>query len=91
MNRLRAYSFPGNIRELRSVIELAVTLAQDAIISDTNILLSEDELLPQIMESELSLREYNLRIVKRYLEKYDNNIKVVARKLDIGVATIYRI
>jgi predicted DNA-binding transcriptional regulator AlpA len=24
------------------------------------------------------------------LEKYDNNIKLVAEKLDLGVATIYR-
>jgi transcriptional regulator with PAS, ATPase and Fis domain len=39
--------------------------------------------------SEASLREYNIRIVNKYLEKYDNNIKLVAQKLDIGVATIY--
>jgi transcriptional regulator with PAS, ATPase and Fis domain len=38
----------------------------------------------------MSLREYNIRIVKKYLEKYNNNIKLVAQKLDIGVATIYR-
>ena len=31
-----------------------------------------------------------IKIVKNYLEKYDNNIKLVAEKLDIGVATIYR-
>jgi transposase len=28
--------------------------------------------------------------VKSFLRKYNNNIKQVAEKLDIGVATIYR-
>ncbi len=90
MNKLRAYSFPGNVRELRSIIELAVTLTENEEIVANNIILGEDDLLPQIMEGEISLRDYNLRIVKKYLEKYDNNIKLVAKKLDIGVATIYR-
>lgn len=90
MNRLRSYSFPGNIRELRSIIELAVTLSEGDEISHNSILLGNDDLLPDVLESEVSLREFNIRIVKKYLEKYDNNIKIVAQKLDIGVATIYR-
>ena len=47
-------------------------------------------LLPENIETEMTLREYNIRIVKNYLKKYDNNTKLVAEKLDIGVATIYR-
>jgi len=90
INKLRAYSFPGNIRELRSIIELAVTLSDDDEIPENNILLGNDDLLPEVMDGEVSLREYNRRIVNKYLEKYDNNIKLVAQKLDIGTATIYR-
>lgn len=90
MNKLRLYSFPGNIRELRSIIELAVTLSDNVEIPASNIILGNDDLLPDVMENEVSLREYNLRIVNKYLDKYDNNIKLVAQKLDIGVATIYR-
>lgn len=90
INKLRVYSFPGNVRELRSIIELAVTLSDNDQITADNIILGNDDLLPDVMETEASLREYNLRIVHKYLEKYDNNIKVVAKKLDIGVATIYR-
>ena len=89
-DKLLAYSFPGNIRELKSVIELAITLSdQDEITSD-NIALGNEALLSEDIFNEISLREYNIRIVKKYLEKYDNNIKLVAEKLDIGVATIYR-
>jgi DNA-binding NtrC family response regulator len=90
IHKLRSYSFPGNIRELRSIMELAVTLTDDEEISSNNIILGNDDILPDVMENELSLREYNIKIVNKYLEKYDNNIKLVAQKLDIGVATIYR-
>ncbi|MEN8116833.1 MAG: sigma-54 dependent transcriptional regulator [Bacteroidota bacterium] len=90
INKLRAYSFPGNIRELRSIIELAVTLAESDEISGNNIILGHDDILPDVMGNELSLRDYNIRIVNKYLEKYDNDIKLVAEKLNIGVATIYR-
>ena len=90
VDKLMAYNFPGNIRELKSIIELAITLADDQEISDENIITDNDTLLSDNMEKEMSLREYNVRIVKKYLERYDDNIKLVAEKLDIGVATIYR-
>ena len=89
--QLLSYSFPGNIRELKSVIELAVTLADQHEISADHIVLGRgQDLLDDIFSNELSLREYDIRIVKKFLDKYDNNIKLVAEKLDLGVATIYR-
>ncbi len=90
VDKLLAYSFPGNIRELKSVMELAVTLSDNDEIEGENIILGNEALLPKTIDFEMSLREYNIRIVKKYLEKYDNNTKLVAEKLDIGVATIYR-
>lgn len=90
VDKLKSYAFPGNIRELKSVIELAVTLSDDEEITGDHILLGGEDLLPGLINDELTLREYTRRIVKSYLDKYDNNIKIVAQKLDIGVATIYR-
>lgn len=89
--RLLSYPFPGNIRELKSVIELAVTLAdQDEITADHIVLGRGQDLLEDAFSREMSLREYDILIVRKYLEKYSNNIKLVAEKLDLGVATIYR-
>jgi len=90
-SRLLSYVFPGNIRELKSVMELAVTLAdQNEITADHIVLGTVHDVLSDLLTEELNLREYDIRIVKKFLAKYDNNIKLTAEKLDIGVATIYR-
>ena len=47
-------------------------------------------ILPGILNEEMTLREYERRIVSAYLEKYENNVKLVAEKLDVGMSTIYR-
>ena len=46
--------------------------------------------LPEIVNGDLTLREYEMRILQSYLQKYNHNTKIVAEKLDIGVATVYR-
>ena len=88
--KLLAYPYPGNVRELRSVIELAVTLADEREIEAGHLLLDDPENLESLYSDGMTLREYNLRLVNKLLEKYDNKPKLVADKLDIGVATIYR-
>lgn len=88
--RLLSYSFPGNIRELKSVIELAATLSDTEEITEDNLMFGGQNMMDSLLTEERTMREYNLEILNRYLEKYDNNIKLVAEKLDIGVATIYR-
>jgi len=90
-SRLLSYSFPGNIRELKSVIELAVTLCEQNEITTDHIILGRgQDLLDDLFNNEFSLREYDIHIVNKFLDKYDHNIKLVAEKLDLGVATIYR-
>ncbi len=88
--RLLSYSFPGNIRELKSVIELAATLSDTDEITEDNLMFGGQNMMDSLLTEERTMREYNLEILNRFLEKYDNNIKLVAEKLDIGVATIYR-
>ena len=36
------------------------------------------------------LKEYTFKIINHMLEKYDDNVLKVAKKLDIGKSTIYR-
>ncbi len=89
-SKLLKYNFPGNIRELKSVIELAVTLSDNLEITAEDILFNGEEISENAMEEDLTLRQYDLKIVSSYLQKYHNDVNLVAQKLDIGTATIYR-
>ncbi|HTF80198.1 MAG TPA: hypothetical protein VL947_00680, partial [Cytophagales bacterium] len=42
------------------------------------------------LQHETTLKEYDAKIIRHYLDKYDNNVLLVAQKLDIGKSTIYR-
>lgn len=88
--KLMGYEWPGNIRELKSVVELSVVLSSAQQIEPEDILLTTGNVLPDVIGEEMTLREYNRRIVQLYLSRYDNNTKLVAEKLDIGQTTIYR-
>jgi DNA-binding NtrC family response regulator len=46
--------------------------------------------LSQLFFKEISLREYERQIIQYYLEKYNKDVLLVAKKLDIGKSTIYR-
>jgi DNA-binding NtrC family response regulator len=90
MQKLRQYPYPGNIRELKSVVELAVTLSDSDLIEAGDIIFGNEEVIDISQLEELTLREYEKKIVFSYLHKYNNDVKLVAKKLDMGAATIYR-
>ena len=46
--------------------------------------------LSNLFNREISLREYECQIIQYYLEKYNKDVLLVAKKLDIGKSTIYR-
>ena len=46
--------------------------------------------LSHLFNREISLREYECQIIQYYLEKYNKDVLLVAKKLDIGKSTIYR-
>jgi two-component system, NtrC family, response regulator AtoC len=88
--RLLSYPWPGNVRELRSVIELAMVMTSGDTLTASDIMLSHSDFLGDLLSEEMTMRNYEQNIVRFYLRKYQNNIKMVAEKLDIGQATIYR-
>jgi DNA-binding NtrC family response regulator len=83
--------FPGNVRELKSVVELAVTLSAKDEIEPSDLVVDRGDPLSDIASDNLTLREYQVKIIKATLKKNNNDIKLAADKLDIGISTIYRI
>jgi DNA-binding NtrC family response regulator len=88
--KLLSYHFPGNVRELKSVVDLAAVLADSSEIEAEDIKFSSILDENKIAFDEMTLKEYNFKIIKYMLEKYDNNVIKVAKKLDIGKSSIYR-
>ncbi len=90
MEKLRKYPFPGNIRELKAIMELA------SVMTNTNTIHAEDIKLPNtssafdLANEDATLDDYIKKIIVHYLEKYDNKVRLVAEKLNIGKTTIYR-
>lgn len=95
--RLLAYSWPGNIRELRNVIERAVTLTRH------NLLTVED--LPEKVREHRSstvyiggddpaelvpMEEIERRYIAHVLKAVDNNQSQAARILGVDRKTLYR-
>lgn len=89
-NKLMDYHYPGNIRELKSVIDLACVMCDNKTIEPENIKFTKSTSSQDILMKEMTLDEYTFRIISSYLEKYNNNVLLVAKKLNIGKSTIYR-
>jgi len=87
--KLMDYHYPGNVRELKSVVDLAcISCLCNEITADDiafTSVLHENTLTTE----EKTLRAYNIEIIGHFLRRYNHNVTVVAKKLGIGKSTIY--
>ena len=88
--KLLQYPFPGNIRELKSIIELSAVMAEDQEIRAQDISFNSTARMESFLYQEMTMNEFMFRIIRHFLNKYDNNVLEVARKLDIGKSSLYR-
>jgi DNA-binding NtrC family response regulator len=90
IKKLSAYQFPGNVRELQAIIDLALVLSNSQMIEPADISFNSVDRMEDLFLKELSLKQYETQIVKIFMEKYNNDIPTVADRLRIGKSTIYR-
>lgn len=88
--KLLNYTFPGNVRELKSIIELAVVMSDDELITPNHITLNTSSSINDLFAKETTLKEFETQIIQLYLDKYNRDVLLVAKKLDVGKSTIYR-
>jgi two-component system response regulator HydG len=85
--RLLEYRWPGNVRQLRNVIDSAVVLAEDDGIRPRDLGLrdggSEDL-------DTLEIDRWEKKLILEALKRSDGNVPEAARLLNIGRATLYR-
>lgn len=88
--KLMEYPFPGNVRELKAVVDLA------AVMCDGKELKTEDLSFFSVQKENLflfeqkSLRKHTCDIVDYYLKRNNGDVIETAKVLDIGKSTIYK-
>lgn len=91
LEKLQKYPFPGNVRELKAIMELAAVMTNTDIIEESDISFSTAGSSQDFLYEETTLEEYDRKIINHFMEKYENKVRLVAQKLDIGKTTIYRL
>jgi two-component system response regulator AtoC len=89
-DKLMKYPFPGNVRELKAIMELAAVMTNNDIIDEDDISFKSTNSVSDFLLEENTLQDYTQKIIRYYLDKYNDNVLTVAKKLDIGKSTIYR-
>ncbi len=92
---MQNYEWPGNIRELRNVIERAVVTSSETVIQEIHLPGSEEHLfcnenndLPSI-SLKTEVEEYEKALLQKYLDKYGSSRKA-ASVLGTSQTTIWR-
>ncbi len=89
-DKLLRYNFPGNIRELKAIVELAAVMCDGNEIVADDITFNATRNEENFLTDEKTLREYTLDIIRLYLKRNNNDVIATAKKLDIGKSTIYK-
>lgn len=92
MEVLLKYPWPGNIRELRNVIERAVVLSGSERIDVSELperlKMAKDGKLGQTLRTKLEY--YEEKVIRDALQNHGWNKEDAARELDVDLATLYR-
>ena len=88
--KLLTHPYPGNVRELRAVVELAIVMSDGKTMHAEDISFMSLNAGRNLMDKEKTLREYTCEVISFYLQRHNNNVVEVARKLNIGKSSIYQ-
>jgi DNA-binding NtrC family response regulator len=88
--KLLMYHFPGNVRELKAVVDLAVVMCTDNEIRPEDITFTSTRKDDVLVADHRTLRDHTCQIIRLYLKKHQNDVVATAKALDIGKSTIYK-
>jgi len=87
--KLMSYAYPGNVRELKAIVELSAVMAADGKVDEEDVMLTSSNAKLDLLAEKMTLKEYTERIIRHFLKENNNNVLKVAQILDIGKSTIY--
>jgi DNA-binding NtrC family response regulator len=88
MEYLLTYNYPGNVRELRNLIERLVALSDDGVITSKELFIQKKgDCIENIVDTSKDLREARAEFEKAYIialfKKSNGNVTICAEKLGI--------
>ena len=104
INRLLAHDWPGNVRELENVIQRAVLMAKNNVISEREISIGDETFAMAAQSSDYLnkacvqvglkplkgiLSDFEKEIIIQALRKNEMNVVVTAKELKLGKTALY--
>lgn len=91
--RLKGFDWPGNVRQLRNVVEAAVVMATEPVLRAAKLQLEETRSAQQqewSLPEGMSLQDMEREILSQFLRRFDGNRTLTADKLGISRRTVQR-
>jgi DNA-binding NtrC family response regulator len=91
--RLKSFDWPGNVRQLRNVVEASVVMATEPVLRASRLHLDQPRPTPQqawIPPDGMSLQEMEREILSQFLRRFDGNRTLTAERLGISRRTVQR-
>ena len=89
INAMKAYQWPGNIREIEHIIERAVIITDNEQIEVTDLHFSTKKAAINLSDN-LNLEEAEKMLVEQAIQKHQGNISRAAKDLGLTRAALYR-
>lgn len=95
MQMLKKYSWPGNIRELRNIIERLVVMAQDGKISGDDLPLEIQEIdsdMNRVFSEDLkgATQDFEKEYIMEIMRRNSWNVTKASREMNIARKTLYK-
>jgi transcriptional regulator with PAS, ATPase and Fis domain len=91
LQKLKEYSWPGNIRELAHAIERAVILCKSGVLSPEDFILRNRSAKAHLSdEPAITVEDYEKIAISNAMSKYNGNLSKAAEEIGIARSTLYR-
>ncbi|MDO5527662.1 MAG: sigma-54 dependent transcriptional regulator, partial [Prevotella sp.] len=90
VKRLKSFSYPGNIRQLKNIVERAVLMSGKSVITAEDIELPTDTPHSPLLTPHSTLEEQERTAIENAMREYDGNLSKVAEALGLSRGALYR-
>ena len=90
VKRLKSFSYPGNIRQLKNIVERAVLMSGKSVITAEDIELPADTPHSTLLTPHSTLEEQERTAIENAMKEYDGNLSKVAEALGLSRGALYR-